>query len=301
MKITNVLPLAALSSAFVLPQEEVLATLAIEDHHGHTSVDSLVEKASAAKDDVLSSFKKHLDEFTETSKNVWEELSTDVQSGLDNAFEQAGDAASLFGDKLSQVSDDVESWFEDTIEAVEDHGHRPHKPPHHHEPNETIYQLIAGSKYTTTLAKLISEYDDLVDALNTTAANFTVFAPTDTAFEKIPDKAPKPSKEQLKAILQYHVLPGLYPAGHVLAMHTAPTLLVGEHLSSQPEPQRVAFKISLRGLTVNFYSRIVAINIAATNGYIHGVDSLILPPPNAIEIVDLFPGEFSTLELGLGK
>lgn len=137
--------------------------------------------------------------------------------------------------------------------------------------------------------------------MNTTKANFTVFAPTDKAFEKIPEKAPKPSKEQLKAILSYHVLPGLYPAGRVLRTHTAPTLLKGEHLSSQPEPQRVAFKISLRGLTVNFYSRIVAVNIAATNGYIHGVDSLILPPPNAIEIVDLFPGEFSTLELGLGK
>ena len=51
MKVSNVLPLAALTSAFVLPQEEVLAGLTIEDHHGHTSVDDWVEKATVAWSD----------------------------------------------------------------------------------------------------------------------------------------------------------------------------------------------------------------------------------------------------------
>jgi uncharacterized surface protein with fasciclin (FAS1) repeats len=54
-------------------------------------------------------------------------------------------------------------------------------------------------------------------------------------------------------------------------------------------------------LTVNWFSRIIAVNIFGTNGVIHGVDSLILPPPPAIKIIDLLPGEFSTLELGLVK
>jgi uncharacterized surface protein with fasciclin (FAS1) repeats len=165
----------------------------------------------------------------------------------------------------------------------------------------TVYQLIAGSKYTTKLAKLINEYPDIVTALNTTKANFTIFAPTDAAFEKIPEHHHKPSKEQLKDILYYHVVPDLYPAGRVLVSHTAPTLLKGKHLSSQPEPQRIAFKLGLRGLTVNFYSRVVAINIIGTNGIIHGVDSLLVPPPKTLTLIDLFPGEFSTLELGLGK
>lgn len=127
------------------------------------------------------------------------------------------------------------------------------------------------------------------------------FAPTDHAFEKIPDHAHEPSKEVLKAILSYHVVDGFYPAGRVLVTHTAPTLLKGDHLSSEPKPQRVAFKIGLNGLSVNFYSRIVAVNIFGTNGVIHGVDSLIIPPPNTIKIIDLLPSEFSTLELGLGK
>jgi uncharacterized surface protein with fasciclin (FAS1) repeats len=105
----------------------------------------------------------------------------------------------------------------------------------------------------------------------------------------------------LKAVLSYHVIPDFYPAGRVLASHTAPTLLKGKHLSDHTEPQRITFKLGLRGLTVNFYARVVAINIFGTNGVIHGVDSLIIPPPRTLTLIDLFPGEFSTLELGLGK
>jgi uncharacterized surface protein with fasciclin (FAS1) repeats len=45
----------------------------------------------------------------------------------------------------------------------------------------------------------------------------------------------------------------------------------------------------------------VAVNIFGTNGVVHGVDSILVPPPNVASIIDLLPGEFSTLELGLGK
>ncbi|USW48707.1 Putative FAS1 domain-containing protein [Septoria linicola] len=309
MKLSTVLLLAAVTSAFVLPSEQVLSELKIEDHHAHRQVESWLDEATHTKDEVLSSFKKHFDEVTESTKDAWKEISQSGKSVLDQAFEKAEETAESFGHTLEGAADDLQAYVEDSdlFKAFEgDHEHPPHHrkpehPPHHHKPNETLYQLISGSKYTTKLAKLISEYDDLVDALNSTSANFTVFAPTDSAFEKIPEHAPKPSKEQLKAILSYHVVPDVYTAGRVLVTHTVPTLLKGEHLSSQPEPQRLAFKLGLRGLTVNFYSRIVAINILGTNGVIHGVDSIILPPPNAITLVDLFPGEFSTLELGLGK
>lgn len=303
MKFTVVLPLAALTAAFVLPDEQVLGNIAIEDHHEHTSVSGWLEAAESTTSDALSSLREHVEELTESSKKAWGKVSCHAKSLLDDAFDKASDSADIFGDRMSEAAADVESWLEDN-EDIDvfgghhggRHGRRPRKPPHHHKPNQTVFELIAGSKYTTKLAKLVSEYPDLVEALNSTKANYTVFAPTDKvsctahfcqrpsantsqAFEKIPEKAPKPSKEQLKAILSYHVLPGFYPAGRVLSSHTAPTLLKGEHLSSEPEPQRVAFKITLRGLTVNFYSRIIAINIFGTNGVIHGVDSLLLPPP----------------------
>lgn len=299
----NLLPLAALGTAFVLPPEQVLAEIEIEDHHP-TKINKLIGEVTSAKDEVLSGFKKHFGELTEKSKNVWEDVSSTAKNALDEAFDRAEDAANSFSDEIGEATGGLESWFEG-----HDGDHqgrpdkRPHKPPHHHKPNLTVYQMIAGSKYTTTLAKLISEYDDLVEALNSTKANYTLFAPTDKAFEKIPEKAPKPSKEQLKAILSYHVVPDVFPAGRVLTTHTVPTLLLDEHLSSEPVPQRLVFKLGLRGLTVNFYSRILpqALNIFATNGVIHGVDSIIIPPPKAITLVNLFPGEFSTLELGLTK
>lgn len=162
-----------------------------------------------------------------------------------------------------------------------------------------MYELINESKYTTKLAKLINEYDDLVKVLNGTKANYTVFAPTNEAFEKIPDHGKKPSKEVLKSILLYHVSDDFYPAGRVLHSYTIPTLYEPE--KNLGHKQRLTVRVTLKGPAINFYSKLVAVNIFGTNGVVHGVDSILIPPPNVAQIIDLLPGEFSTLELGLGK
>jgi len=188
-----------------------------------------------------------------------------------------------------------------------EHPHHPHHPPHHGKPrhphhgkpNLTVYELINTSKYTTKLAKLINGYPDLVEILNGTAANYTIFAPTDKAFEKIPKQHEKPNKELIRNVLAYHVSPDFYPAGRVLLSHTIPTSYGEERLGG--EPQRLRLGLSLKGLTVNFYSHVVAANIFGTNGVIHGVDHILLPPPPALHIISLLPGEFSTLSLGLAK
>ena len=300
MKLSSLILSAVAGSALVIPSEQVLEDVAIEDHHHEPG---WYERVVSEKDHLISSSKESLgqyyDELKEKSKESWAEVSAYSNSVIDDAFEKANEMADSVSEKTNDAFSEIESAAGDMYEALDDK-HKPHHPPHH-KPNLTVYQLIAGSKYTTKLAKLISEYDDLVDALNSTKANYTVFAPTDKAFEKIPDKAPKPSKEQLKAILSYHVVPDFYPALRVLSSHTFPTLLKSDSLGSEPLPQRLAVRLGLRGLTVNFFSRIIAINIFGTNGVIHGIDSLLIPPPNAIEIVDLFPGAFSTLELGLQK
>nr|OQO17693.1 hypothetical protein B0A51_15230 [Rachicladosporium sp. CCFEE 5018] len=323
MRISQILSLAALSTAFVIPAEEVLAEIAIEDNHrGNSIYDDVV----ASKDDILESFKQHFEDVTETTSNGWNKVSSKDQNALDEAFGAASEVASNVNDKIHETAFDAQAWLDSEMTSFAetfddphhgppphdgpphhgpphhgpDHG-RPHHPPHHHEPNKTVYQLIAGSKYTTKLAKLINEFPDLVKTLNSTKANYTIFAPTDKAFEKIPEHHHKPSKEFLEALLSYHVVPDFYPAGRVLVSHTAPTLLKSKHLGAEPLPQRLSFHIGLRGLTVNFYSRVVAINIFGTNGVIHGIDSILIPPPSVIKIIDLLPGEFSTLELGLGK
>lgn len=144
------------------------------------------------------------------------------------------------------------------------HGPPHHGPPHHGKPNMTVYQLISSSKYTTKLAKLINKYDDIVEALNSTeVTNFTIFAPTDRAFEKIPEHAHKPSEAQLKALLQYHISGDFYPAGRILASRTIPSLFIKDTLGDKPHPQRLSTNIGPRGLTVNFYSRVVAVDIVS--------------------------------------
>jgi uncharacterized surface protein with fasciclin (FAS1) repeats len=149
------------------------------------------------------------------------------------------------------------------------------------------------------LAKLIDEFDDIVDFLNSTKANVTIFAPTNKAFAKIPKDGKKPPKELIEKVLKYHVVPGLYPAGRVFLSHTIPTALEEPALGNNS--QRLRIGVGLHGLSVNFFSKVVAVNIFGTNGIIHGVDSIILPPPPALKIIDLLPSEFSTLSLALAK
>jgi len=158
--------------------------------------------------------------------------------------------------------------------------------------------MISDSKYTTELAKLVAEYDDLVSLLNSTKANYTLFAPIDAAFKKLP-KGHKPSKELIKKVLLYHVTPDIYPAGRVLFSKTVPTLHHEDSLGG--EAQRIAARISLKGMILNFYAHPVAVNIPAKNRIIHGLGDLLIPPPRTLKILSLLPSEFSTLLLGLEK
>ena len=243
MKLTAVLPLAALATAFVIPDEQVMSKIAVESHNRPGSIfDKLPSK----------------NQLISESENTFSKVLQSSKSVLDSAIESASGTTHELSSKVEQAAFDTKSWLETEANSI-DGGHGHHG--HHHEPNMTVYQLIAESKYTTKLAALINQYDDLVTLLNGTAANYTVFAPTDRAFEKIPEHAPKPSKEDLKKVLLYHVSADFYPAGRVLVTHTIPTALVGENLAG--EMQRLSTNIGLKGLTVNFYSRVIAINIVS--------------------------------------
>ncbi|KAF2177199.1 FAS1 domain-containing protein [Zopfia rhizophila CBS 207.26] len=283
MRFTQFLPLVTLASGFIIVDEDLFQT---------------IEKSG-----------KHI---LDTSQNV-----------LDDALGEATDAVKSVGDnvyhKIHHAGCDIESWLEgspyadDSFEDFKEEPNPPHRrpphrkpppkgkprhPPHHQKPNLTVYELINESKYTTRLAKLINEYDDLVETLNSTKANYTVFAPTDAAFEKIPEHGKKPSKEFIKDLLLYHVSDKAYLARDVLQSYTIPTLYEPDKLG---HGQRLTVRVTFKGPTINFYSRIVAVNIFGTNGVIHGIDSILVPPPRVIDIIDLLPGEFSTLELALTK
>lgn len=295
MKFSYILPLAALSTAFVIPDEQVMSQISVESHETPAS---LLDKLPS-KDDVLDGLKSVVEEVAHTSKNA-----------LDEAIEYATDASNTLSENVHAKAFDAEAWLSSSIDGVldefgggdhpphhgppdEDHPphhdpphhddphhpphHGPHHPPHDHKPNMTIYQLITESKYTTKLAKLIKDDNELVKVLNGTAANYTIFAPSDRAFEKIPEHAPKPSKEEIRELLLYHISPEFYPAGRVLRTHTIPTLHKEAALGKKPLPQRLSINVGFRGLTVNFYSRIVAVNVVSIQDF-----SLLLLLPSML-------------------
>lgn len=105
---------------------------------------------------------------------------------------------------------------------------------------------------------------------------FTIFAPTNAAFEKLPEGTVasllKPeNKDKLVAILTYHVVPGKVMAADVKTM-MAPTV----------EGTEASVKVTEDGVMVD-KAKVVATDIVATNGVIHVIDSVLIPAEKAAE------------------
>ncbi|KAF4980549.1 hypothetical protein FZEAL_3484 [Fusarium zealandicum] len=164
----------------------------------------------------------------------------------------------------------------------------------------TIYELISKSNYTEEFFKLVQDHKEVGHLLNDTNANLTLFAPIDKAFEHIPkDPEHKPSDGFVENVLNYHIGVGEYPAGRILFTHTLPTAFKESWLGD--EPQRLRTSVGLSGVRVNVYSKVVAVNIKAKNGYIHAVNKILIPPPMIGRVISLFPAQFSTLLLAYEK
>jgi uncharacterized surface protein with fasciclin (FAS1) repeats len=111
---------------------------------------------------------------------------------------------------------------------------------------------------------------DLVDTLKGEGP-FTVFAPTDDAFAKLPpgtlDDLLKPeNKEKLQAILTYHVVPGEVMAKDVVMLTTA-TTANGQDLSIGKTGDSVMID----------NAKIIKTDILCSNGVIHVIDTVVLP------------------------
>ncbi len=137
----------------------------------------------------------------------------------------------------------------------------------HHEKNIVDVAVEAGS-FGTLAAAL--EAAGLVETLQGEGP-FTVFAPTDDAFAKLPEGTVESllmpeNKDQLTAILTYHVVAGSVMAEQVVSLDEAQTVN-GQSVS-----------ISVDGATVMVDdANVVSTDIMASNGVIHVIDSVILP------------------------
>ena len=141
----------------------------------------------------------------------------------------------------------------------------------HHEskPAGTIVDVAAGKADFETLVAAVKAAG-LVETLSGPGP-FTVFAPTDDAFAKLPagtleDLLKPENKDKLVAILTYHVVPGTVKAADVVKLDTATTV------------NGQAADISVEGGTVKVDgATVTATDIAASNGVNHVIDTVILP------------------------
>jgi uncharacterized surface protein with fasciclin (FAS1) repeats len=136
---------------------------------------------------------------------------------------------------------------------------------------DIVDTAVAAGQFKTLAAAVTAA--GLVDTLKG-AGPFTVFAPTDAAFAKLPvgtvDTLLKPeNKTKLTAILTYHVVPGAVGAADVVKLKEAKTV----------NGAMVAVKVDGGNVMIND-AKVTTANIPASNGVIHVMDTVLLPPSN---------------------
>jgi uncharacterized surface protein with fasciclin (FAS1) repeats len=134
---------------------------------------------------------------------------------------------------------------------------------------KTIVDIAAGDRRFTTLVAAVKAAG-LVNTLSGPGP-FTVFAPTNAAFAKLPAgtvAALLKDIPTLTGILTYHVVSGAVPAGQVVGLQSAGTV------------QGSPIQIRVRGGSVilNGTVKVIITDIVASNGIIHVIDTVLLPP-----------------------
>ena len=139
-----------------------------------------------------------------------------------------------------------------------------------HRKSDIVETALAANNFSTLATALGAA--GLVETLKGEGP-FTVFAPTDAAFAKVPqqtlsDLLQPENKKKLTAILAYHVVPGKVTSHEVIAMNSA-TTLQGEKLNISKQD----------GVKIN-EAKVIITDVEATNGVIHIIDSVLMPAVN---------------------
>ncbi|KAK4145748.1 fasciclin domain protein [Dichotomopilus funicola] len=302
----SILLFAATAAALVTPNEPGKQQVALSENHQH-------EKATNDHHNVIQAWWDALPDGGKLLSPLEDRISKSEEHG--NTFDR-------FMSRVNSLVDEAD-FFPPRPP------HHPHPPGgghghhgHHGDPEKTLYELIKESKHTTKFAKLIEEHDEIKQLLQDTEHNYTVFVPTDRAFKHLPHHGKhgkhgddgddddkhhhhKPSKEFITALLKYHIVPGLFSSHRIHATGTIPTTLHITSLEpsslSPSSSQRIrAFTTPLIHFTrLNFFTRLGPTDFLASNGLLHAIDTLLIPPPSQTDIIRLLPSQFSTLGLAL--
>ena len=160
--------------------------------------------------------------------------------------------------------------------------------------HKTIVDIASETNGFSTLVAAVKAAG-LVQTLSSQGP-FTVFAPTDAAFAKLPagtlEMLLKPeNKQKLIDILTYHVVPGNVKAAQVVTLSSAKTV----------EGDSVKIKV-MDGKVYIDNAQVVQTDIMASNGVIHVIDTVLLPPAKPADIVDtaVAAGSFKWLTMLVG-
>jgi transforming growth factor-beta-induced protein len=163
---------------------------------------------------------------------------------------------------------------------------------------QTIVDIaVADGRFTTLVAAV--QAAGLAETLSGEGP-FTVFAPTDEAFAALPagtlDELLKPeNKQQLTDILLYHIIPGKVMAADVTGLN-------GQMADTSLEGKQIGVKVDMGNVYLNETTKVIITDIEASNGVIHVIDTVLLPPTEdaameKLDIVDtaVADGRFTTL------
>ena len=133
---------------------------------------------------------------------------------------------------------------------------------------DIVDTAVGAGSFNTLVAAVKAA--DLVDTLKS-AGPFTVFAPTDEAFAKLPagtveDLLKPENKEKLQAILLYHVVPGKVMASDVVKLSSAKTA----------NDMNLSIMVDGKEVKVND-AQVIQTDIMTSNGIIHVIDTVMLP------------------------
>lgn len=136
-------------------------------------------------------------------------------------------------------------------------------------PKNIVEIAVSNEDFSTLVAAVAAA--DFVELLSGEGP-FTVFAPTNAAFENLPegllnDLLEPDNKEQLQAVLAYHVVPGKVMAADVVGLESA-TTAQGSNLTITVSDED--------GVTID-HAKVVVTDIPALNGVIHVIDAVVTP------------------------
>lgn len=240
MKAILLLPAAYLAAGFVIPGQDSIESLigfSFDTHHAISE----------------SLFNEHEEE-PAPSASYTEELANNLEIVSELALYPPQTPHPSYPEGFVKQTGDNDFDLDSNTDDLRTRGHC-----HHGNRNKTTYQLLTSGKKTSLFGKLISEFDDIVNLLNSTDKSHTVLVPRDKVLKRaMHHHVPK---EYVKKFIEYHILAEPKTARDIYHSRTIRTVLEQDELGDHD--QRISTQFGITGLTINYISHIVMANLVS--------------------------------------